>query len=337
MKNELVSVIIPVYGTEEYLDRCIESVIAQTYPYLEIILVDDGSPDNCPAMCDAWAKKDKRIRVIHKANGGLTSARKAGFETAKGEYIIFFDSDDYVEENMIEELVNKALATDKDITMCSYYRDTADEMIPVFMGYQKGVIEREELPMQFILPIIRPMKGDPATNAFMWTKLYKTTKIRKEYFVSEREYYTEDVLFNTKIALHINGIARVNKPLYHYCENRESLTFKYRENKFEMWNKRTAWFENYFRQNGWLEAAADRLITLHLVSLIVGADNEVIKNDEAEFKSKCQYFKQTVCETGCFQLSNMKYLNHSQKLSFLFYYFNRYGALYKFRKKRVGV
>ena len=87
-----------------------------------------------------------------------------------------------MEENMIEELVNKALATDKDITMCSYYRDTADEMIPVFMGYQKGVIEREELPMQFILPIIRPMQGDPATNAFMVTKLFKTAKIPFQTF-----------------------------------------------------------------------------------------------------------------------------------------------------------
>ncbi len=335
--NPLVSVVIPVYGVEEYLERCVESVIAQTYPNLEIILVDDGSPDNCPAMCDAWAKKDKRIRVIHKANGGLTSARKAGFETAKGEYIIFFDSDDYVEENMIEELVNKALASNKDITMCSYYRDTADEMIPVFMGYQKGVIEREELPMQFILPIIRPMKGDPATNGFMWTKLIKSSKIREEYFVSEREYYTEDILFDIQIALHINGIALVNKPLYHYCENKDSLTFKYRENKFEMWNKRTAYFENYFRQNGWLEAAADRLITLHLVSLIVGADNEVIKNDKVDFENRCRYFKQSVMNTGCFHFLNMKFLNRSQQLSFLFYYFNLYNTLYKFRKKRVGV
>ena len=335
--NPLISVVIPVYGVEEYLDRCVKSVTEQTYSCLEIILVDDGSPDNCPAMCDKWAKKDNRIRVIHKENGGLTSARKAGFEIAKGEYIIFFDSDDYVEENMIEELVNKALATDKDITMCSYYRDTMYEMIPVCMGYQKDVIEREELPTCFIFPIIRPMKGDHEINGFLWTKLFKTSKIQAEYFVSEREYYTEDILFDIQIALHINGIALVNKPLYHYCENKDSLTFKYRENKFEMWNKRTAFFEKYLRQNGWLEAAADRLITLHLVSLMVGADNEVIKKDKADFKRKCKYFKQTVKNTGCFKFSNIKYLNRSQQLNFLLYYFNVFGTLYRFRKKRVGV
>lgn len=334
--NPLVSVVIPVYGTEEYLDRCVESVTAQTYPYLEIILVDDGSPDNCPAMCDAWAKKDKRMKVIHKQNGGLTSARKAGFDSAGGEYIIFFDSDDFVEENMIEELLNQALATEKDVTLCAYYRNVEGTLTPVLMTYTQDVLEPEELRDKFILPIIRPMKGDIATNGFLWTKLLKREKIAEEYFVSEKEYYTEDVLFDIQMALDINGIAIVNKPLYHYCENRDSLTFRYRENKFEMWNKRTDYFENYFRRNGWLEAAVDRLITLHLVSLIVGADNEVIKKDEADFKNRCKYFKQTVSQTGCFQLSNMKYLNRSQQLSFLLYFFNMYGTLYKFRKKRVG-
>ena len=333
----LVSIVVPIYRIERYVGICIESLIRQTYQNIEIILVDDGSPDNCPAMCDAWAKKDKRIRVIHKANGGLTSARKAGFETAKGEYIIFFDSDDYVEENMIEELVNKALATDKDITMCSYYRDTADEMIPVFMGYQKGVIEREELPMQFILPIIRPMQGDPATNAFMVTKLFKTAKIREEYFVSEREYYTEDVLFNIQIALRINGIALVNKPLYHYCENRDSLTFKYRENKFEMWNKRTAYFEEYFKANGWGKAGADRITALHLRALTVGADNEVLKNDKDSFKKACRHFKQIVQKSGSFCLKNMRLLSSMQKIIFMLYFFNMYDILFILRKKRVGV
>lgn len=335
--NLLVSVVIPVYGTEKYLDRCVESVITQTYPYLEIILVDDGSPDNCPAMCDDWAKKDNRIRVIHKENGGLTSARKAGFEIAKGEYIIFFDSDDYVEENMIEELVNKALATDKDITMCSYYRDTENETIPTFMGHQNGTIECEELPTCFIFPIIRPMKGDYEINGFLWTKLFKTSKIQAEYFVSEREYYTEDILFDIQIALHINGIALVNKPLYHYCENRDSLTFKYRENKFEMWNKRTAYFEEYFKANGWGKAGADRITALHLDALKVGADNEVLKNDKDSFKKACRHFKQIVQKSGSFCLKNMRLLSSMQKIIFMLYLFNMYDILFILRKKRVGV
>lgn len=102
--NELVSVIVPVYKVEPYLDRCVASILAQTYPNLEVILVDDGSPDNCPALCDAWAQRDSRIRVIHKKNGGQSDARNVGLDAASGAYISFVDSDDYIAENFIETL-----------------------------------------------------------------------------------------------------------------------------------------------------------------------------------------------------------------------------------------
>lgn len=102
--NELVSVIVPVYKVEPYLDRCVASILAQTYPNLEVILVDDGSPDNCPALCDAWAQRDARIRVIHKKNGGISDARNVGLDAASGAYISFVDSDDYIAENFIETL-----------------------------------------------------------------------------------------------------------------------------------------------------------------------------------------------------------------------------------------
>ena len=92
-----ISIIIPVYKVEKYLDKCVESVVNQTYKNLEIILVDDGSPDNCPKMCDEWAEKDKRIKVIHKENGGLSDARNFGIEKATGDYLMFLDSDDYLD------------------------------------------------------------------------------------------------------------------------------------------------------------------------------------------------------------------------------------------------
>lgn len=99
-----ISVIVPVYKVEKYLDRCIESIVNQTYPDLELILVDDGSPDNCPALCDAWAERDERIRVIHKKNGGLSSARNAGMDVMCGKYVCFIDSDDWIELNFLEVL-----------------------------------------------------------------------------------------------------------------------------------------------------------------------------------------------------------------------------------------
>ena len=112
-----ISVIIPVYKVEKYLDKCVESIVNQTYKNLEIILVDDGSPDNCPAMCDEWAEKDERIRVIHKENGGVSSARNAALEVATGDYIGFVDSDDWIELDMYEYLVSLILDNDAQIAI----------------------------------------------------------------------------------------------------------------------------------------------------------------------------------------------------------------------------
>ena len=103
-----ISVIVPVYNVEQYLDRCVNSIVQQTYQNLEIVLIDDGSPDQCPQMCDEWSKKDNRIKVVHKENGGLSSARNAGLDTASGEYIAFVDSDDYIDNQMLELMLNAA-------------------------------------------------------------------------------------------------------------------------------------------------------------------------------------------------------------------------------------
>lgn len=111
----MISVIVPVYKVEKYLRRSIESVLNQTYTDLEIVLVDDGSPDQCGMICDEYAQKDSRIRVIHKENGGLSSARNAGIKIAKGEYITFLDSDDYIENDAYETLINVAANTDADV------------------------------------------------------------------------------------------------------------------------------------------------------------------------------------------------------------------------------
>ena len=112
-----VSVIIPVYKVERYLDACVESVIGQTYTDLEILLVDDGSPDRCPAMCDAWAEKDLRIRVIHRKNGGLSAARNTGIEAASGEFLIFADSDDRMEPDAVRRAVEAQRQYDADLVL----------------------------------------------------------------------------------------------------------------------------------------------------------------------------------------------------------------------------
>ena len=109
-KTSFVSVIVPVYKVEKYLDECVRSILAQTYRNIEVILVDDGSPDSCPQLCDAWVKADGRVRVVHKPNGGLSSARNAGIDVAKGDYLMFIDSDDVIKPEMVEEMLASLLS-----------------------------------------------------------------------------------------------------------------------------------------------------------------------------------------------------------------------------------
>lgn len=120
MNDVLISVIVPIYKVEKYLARCVDSILCQTYQNLEVILVDDGSPDGCGAICDAYAQKDSRVRVIHKPNGGLSSARNAGIDAAAGEYLAFIDSDDWIDADMMELLYNTMLHHNAQIAECSF-------------------------------------------------------------------------------------------------------------------------------------------------------------------------------------------------------------------------
>ena len=132
MNNPLISVIVPVYKAEAYLEKSVKSIINQTYKNLEIILVDDGSPDRCGEMCDEFAKKDSRIRVIHKANGGQSSARNAALDIMAGDYVGFVDSDDWIEPNMYEHLYNLILKNNAQISVCGLQCDYDDGKIVYF-------------------------------------------------------------------------------------------------------------------------------------------------------------------------------------------------------------
>ena len=143
--SKLISVIIPIYKVEEFLDKCISSVVNQTYYNLEIILVDDGSPDNCPQMCDVWASRDNRINVIHKPNGGLSDARNAGIQIAKGDFIAFVDSDDWIAPNMYQMMVDAIEKENADICACgivvSYPESEKVLNIPEVVGDSKMILE----------------------------------------------------------------------------------------------------------------------------------------------------------------------------------------------------
>lgn len=217
MDQSLISVIVPIYKVQDYLDECVESIINQTYSNIEIILVDDGSPDECPNMCDAWAKKDSRIRVVHKKNGGLSSARNAGIEVANGEYICFVDSDDFICKDALENLYNR-IKDDATVGITSgmiyrYQDGCTSNFKDVWLCSVEKVIPASE----FLLETM-----SQKTSYTVWNKLYRREVVGNTRFREGRN--NEDTLFMYDLGKNITSmnVCMVEIPQYVYY-------YRYRE------------------------------------------------------------------------------------------------------------
>ena len=210
--EELISVIVPVYKVEEYLDRCVTSIVNQTYSNLEIILVDDGSPDKCPTMCDAWKEKDYRIKVIHKENGGLSDARNAGLDIAAGEYIAFVDSDDYVHPQFIEVLHYLAVRENADVVACAF------QIIPKnYEPKQRKIQNLSDIKLKTSAKNEMDLIGIVA-----WNKLYKRYLFDFIRFPKGRIH--EDVGIFWKVTYYAKKMIATVEPLYfYYIENLNSI------------------------------------------------------------------------------------------------------------------
>lgn len=208
-----ISVIVPVYKVEPYLDQCVESVVNQTYRDLEIILVDDGSPDACPAMCDAWAARDGRIRVIHTSNGGAARARNVGLRQARGEYIGFADSDDILHPEMYQKLLHALEETESDIAECSYTVFQNDDM--AFSEGDAGEISRYTPEEAMYLHV-----ADRFFRQIIWNKLYRRVCIQEPFVegkLIDDEFWTYRALGRAK------SLARTDETLYGYRQQPESV------------------------------------------------------------------------------------------------------------------
>lgn len=239
MGNVLVTVVVPIYKTEQYLDQCISSIVSQTYSNLEILLIDDGSPDHCPEICDAWAKRDSRIRVIHKQNAGLGMARNTGIEQAKGAYICFFDSDDYILPDTIEKAYWKAVEEAVDIVVFGFSTiNDNGEIISVFAPDMEQPVYRNEQVHQLFLPeLIAPDPcGDGKRRLYMSAcmMLYSMDLIRRTgwRFASEREIISEDVYSLLELFRYVNRVATLSEALYVYRANMQSISRSYRPNRY---------------------------------------------------------------------------------------------------------
>lgn len=221
MEKELISVVVPIYNVEEYLRKSIDSIVNQTYRNLEIILVDDGGTDACPGICDEYAEKDKRIKVIHKPNGGLSDARNAGVAIAKGTYIGFVDSDDFLSPDMYEKLHKKMKDSDADIAVCNFQCVRSDGTTISERNQHMSIMDEEYTSQQSIEHLCGANYEYWVTA---WNRLYKAEIAKTVQFpkgkIHEDEYTAHKFYGSAK------KIVGISEPLYQYVIREDSIMTK---------------------------------------------------------------------------------------------------------------
>lgn len=263
MNLEKISVIVPIYKVEKYLQACVESITNQTYENLEIILVDDGSPDNCPKMIDEYAKNDKRIKVIHKENGGLSSARNAGLEIATGEYVIFVDSDDSISVNNCKHLYELAKKYGADIVVARNVNVYENEDGKIIKPKEEN--EKREAQVVSKAEILKTMMLDGNVGNFAHTKLFKLGLFNDIRFPNGKVY--EDVATTYKLIHNAEKIVYTNEIVYYYLVGRiGAITYNFSEKKIldslEAYNTQYKFLkENYKEINDYINLIWVRMFT----------------------------------------------------------------------------
>lgn len=270
IKNPKISIIVPVYNAEKYIDRCIESIINQSFDSIEIIAINDGSTDESLNILKKYEKNDRRIKVIAQTNSGVSSCRNKGIEQAKGEYIAFVDSDDWIDINMIEIMYKKAISNNSDIIMCSYMREFKDKSkekkinLPQEVIYENENI-KNELHRKLFGPTDEELNNPEGLDALgtVWGKLYKSSLIKEnkiEFVDLKIIGSNEDSLFNINLFKYTKRITFINQPLYHYWrDNTESLTSKYNPHLMDQWNVLYQYMYKFIDDNNYDDMFYDAL------------------------------------------------------------------------------
>ena len=232
----LISVVVPVYNVEKYLRECLDSILAQTYQNIEVILVDDGSKDSSGVICDEYAQRHENFRVVHKENAGLGMARNTGLEYVKGEYVTFLDSDDWLEPDMIQQLYNGIVSQNVDVCKAGFRRVTNEKEVLFERSYQDEYYPGEYARLELLPRMIgsSPSQHD-SIEMCVCAVLYKVSHIKQHVlrFPSEREVISEDLVFNIDYMQYADGAYITSFLGYFYRVNWNSLTKSYRADRFE--------------------------------------------------------------------------------------------------------
>ncbi|WNB92463.1 glycosyltransferase [Bacillus sp. NEB1478] len=223
-----VSVVVPIYKVEKYIHRCIDSIRNQTYTNLEIILVNDGSPDRCGKIADDYGSKDNRIKVIHKENGGLSDARNYGMKQVTGEFTMFVDSDDWLEIEMIKNMVNRAITYEADVVQSAFYYAYEDKLM-LDRIYDSQNASPEILDKKTLM---HELVTNEKVKNFAWGKLYKTEIIRDIPF--KKGVLFEDVFWAHQVMHRVNNFLILKQPYYNYYQRNDSIVATYTIRNLDM-------------------------------------------------------------------------------------------------------
>ena len=302
-----ISVIVPVYNSEKYLKRCIDSILNQTYKAIELILVDDGSPDNCGKICDEYAKKDKRVRVIHKTNAGVSAARNSGLEIASGNYATFVDSDDYIEPEMYGNMMEKVHQDNCDVVMCDCIKDFTDHSEIYTHDIRAGFYDKEQLVNEYYPHLLMMENVEYPATISNWLILFNRNKLGNlRYVVGVR--YSEDLLFGAQLVYNTDSFYYMKEQAYyHYYMNPTSATHKFTVDK---WNDyKTLHFEinKYFSECESFDFSHQ--IDLCLLFFVYNSVSNIFSADNLEREKKFEIVKNILGDNEVRRMfSNIKVL-----------------------------
>lgn len=293
MKDVKVSIIMPVYGVEDYVGKSIESIQAQTFTNWELWAVDDGSPDKSGEVCDAYAKKDSRIKVIHKENGGAPSARNVAIDKADGDYLYFMDSDDWTEKTMLEDMVKIAEENNSQLVVAGFYIDTYYNDIEKFTQEQYLQSQVFESQQQFRENAHKLF--DKNLLYTPWNKLFdaKYIKENKLYFPNT---FWDDFPFNLSVIADVERVALTDKRYYHFIRKRaESETAKYRSDMYEKREEENGWLIELYKKWGVSSPEIDEFLARRYIERVIGCiENVTNKNCTLSSKEKKAEIKKMI-------------------------------------------
>lgn len=324
MRGNLISIVVPVYNTSNYLSNCLDSLINQTYENLEIICVNDGSTDNSLDILKQYSNKDSRIKIINQSNQGVSQSRNNALKNIKGEYVLFVDSDDFIDINTCEFAINKIKEKNVDVVLWTYVREYKEKSL-IKNVFEKDSIYFNEIDVYEKLyrrifglykeELMRPDHGDSIVP--VWGKLYKSDIINDNdiRFIDYKKVAAEDAIFNMRYFYYVKSAYYEKKYYYHYRKNDNSLTRSYNPRLIEQWNNLINYMNNEIKEKKLNDSFSSAVSNRRCLSLIPLGLNAVYKKNSAFKEVKSLLLDLRIHDALC--KMDIKYLPLIWKVFFL--------------------